>query len=134
MFTLQQLVDAPPGEVVRAFTEPEPFAAWFLADGFTTPSDRVQIDARPGGVISAVFVAPDGGEVPFSLRFGKLELPRVVELRFDEPAEEITVSLTDLGDGRTRLDYRSNGLTDDQQSSIKPGVAIMLSHLANHFA
>jgi hypothetical protein len=57
----------------------------------------------------------------------------VVELRFAEPAEEISVHLTDLGDGRTRLDYRSDGLTDEQQASIEPGVAVMLGHLAAYF-
>ncbi|WP_427893762.1 SRPBCC family protein [Kribbella sp. GL6] len=132
MFTLQQLVDAPPSEVVRAFTEPEPFAAWFVADGFRTPADRVRIDARPGGRISAVFVGD--AEVPFTLHFGALDLPHHVELRFDDPAEEITITLTELPGNRTQLDYRSVGLTDEQQAPIKPGVATMLTHLATYFS
>src|SRR5262245_26698589 len=104
MFTLTQIVEAPPTEAVRAFTEPEPFAAWFRADGFTTPADRVTIDARQDGLISAVFVATDGGtEVPFSLRFGPLDLPRSLVL-YLEPGEEITVQLSEHGSGQTRLD------------------------------
>ncbi|WP_327634386.1 SRPBCC domain-containing protein [Kribbella sp. NBC_00482] len=133
MFTLQQLVDAPPTEVVRAFTEPEPFAAWFVAEGFSTPSDRVTIDVRPGGLISAVFVGEDGTEVPFTLRFGELDLPHRLVLHFDQPAEEITVDLTALADGRTRLGYRSVGLSDEQQVPIESGVATMLGHLAAYF-
>jgi uncharacterized protein YndB with AHSA1/START domain len=133
MFTLQQIVDAPPAEVVRAFTEPEPFAAWFVADGFSTPSDRVTIDVRPGGEISAVFVGADT-EIPFILHFGELDLPHRLVLRFAEPAEEITVELTELPGGRTRLDYRSVGLSDEEQASIKPGVATMLGHLAAYFS
>jgi uncharacterized protein YndB with AHSA1/START domain len=133
MFTLQQLVDAPPAEVVRAFTEPEPFAAWFVAEGFSTPSDRVTIDVRPGGLISAVFVGADA-EIPFSLRFGELDLPHHLVLHFDEPAEEVMIDLADLDDGGTRLDYRSVGLSDEQQASIKPGVATMLGHLAAYFS
>ncbi|HWD81929.1 MAG TPA: SRPBCC domain-containing protein, partial [Kribbella sp.] len=125
MFTLQQIVDAPPAEVVRAFTEPEAFAAWFVADGFRTPSDRVRIDVRPGGEISAVFVDADT-EVPFTLHFGNLDLPHHVELRFAEPAEDITITLTALDGNRTQLDYRSVGLTDQQQAPIKSGVATML--------
>ncbi|HEY3556188.1 MAG TPA: SRPBCC domain-containing protein [Kribbella sp.] len=132
MFTLQQIVDAPPAEVVRAFTEPEPFAAWFVAEGFRTPSDRVTIDARPGGQISAAFVN-DETEIPFALHFGDLNLPHQVVLRFDQPAEEITIDLTALDGERTRLDYRSVGLTDEQQAPIKPGVATMLGHLAAYF-
>jgi uncharacterized protein YndB with AHSA1/START domain len=133
MFSLQQIVDAPPAEVVRAFTEPEPFAAWFVADGFRTPADRVTIDVRPGGPISAVFVGDDT-EIPFTLHFGELDLPHHLTLHFAEPAEDITVDLTDLGDGRTRLDYHSTGLTDDQQASIEPGVATMLGYLAAYFS
>lgn len=133
MFTLQQIVDAAPAEVVRAFTEPEPFAAWFVADGFRTPSDRVTIDARPGGLISAVFVNDDT-ELPFTLSFGNLDLPHHVELHFAEPAEDITIELTALDGDRARIDYRSVGLTDEQQAPIKPGVAAMLARLATYFS
>ncbi len=132
MFSLSQVVDAPPAEVVRAFTEPEPFAAWFVADGFSTPSDRVSIDVRPGGEISAVFVADDV-EVPFTFRFGELDLPHHLVLHLDD-SEIATVHLEDLGEGRTRLDYRSEGLPADQEATIKPGVAHMLTHLANYFS
>jgi uncharacterized protein YndB with AHSA1/START domain len=132
MFTLHQIVDAPPAEVVRAFTEPEPFAAWFVAEGFSTPADRVTIDVRPGGLISAVFTSPDA-EIPFSLRFGELDLPHHLVLHFDDPAEAITIDLIALPDGRTRLDYRSVGLSEEQQAPIEPGVATMLRHLAAYF-
>jgi uncharacterized protein YndB with AHSA1/START domain len=131
MFTLQQHIDAPPADVARAFTEPEPFAAWFVAEGFETPADRVVIDARPGGQISAVFVGEV--EVPFTVHFVEVDLPQSVGLHFDEPAEDITVQLTHLG-GRTQLDYRSVGLTADQEKSIKPGVATMLGHMASYFS
>lgn len=134
MFTLQQVIDAPPAEVVRGFTEPEPFAAWFVAEGFTTPADRVTLDVRPGGLISAVFVGEPEVEVPFTLRFGELDLPHHLVLRFDDPAEEITVDLIDLPGDKTQLDYRSVGLSDDQQSTIEPGVAVMLSRMASYFS
>ena len=134
MFTLTQTIDAPPTEVARAFTEPEPFAAWFLAEGFTTPADRVTIDARRGGQISAVFVGEGDTEVPFTLRFGAVDLPRSVVLLFDEPAEEITVQLWELDGGRTQLDYRSVGLSAEGEKTIKPGVAIMLGHMASYFS
>ncbi|TCC49676.1 SRPBCC domain-containing protein [Kribbella capetownensis] len=133
MFTLTQTVDAPPAEVARAFTEPVPFAAWFVADGFTTPADRVTIDARPGGLIAAVFVSADGSsEVPFTIRFGSVDLPRQVVLYVDDP-EEVTVELTEAGAGRTRLDYRSTGLAPEQENEVRTGVAHMLGCLATYF-
>ncbi|TCO18089.1 uncharacterized protein YndB with AHSA1/START domain [Kribbella steppae] len=132
MFSLSQVIEAPPAEVVRAFTEAEAFAAWFVAEGFSTPSDRVSIDVRPGGLISAVFVADDV-EVPFAFRFGELDLPHHLVLHLDDP-EVVTVHLEDLGDGRTRLDYRSEGLPADQETTIKPGVARMLGYMADYFS
>jgi uncharacterized protein YndB with AHSA1/START domain len=132
MFSLSQVIDAPPDEVVRAFTEPEPFAAWFVAEGFNTPADRVSIDVRPGGLISAVFTAGDV-EVPFTLRFGRLDLPHSLVIHLDDP-EVVTVRLTDLGDGRTRLDYQSVGLEADQEATIQTGVAQMLGYLADYFS
>jgi uncharacterized protein YndB with AHSA1/START domain len=132
MFSLSQVIDAPPAEAVRAFTEPEPFAAWFVAEGFSTPADRVSIDVRPGGLISAVFVADDV-EVPFTLRFGDLDLPHHLVLHLDAP-EVVTVHLEDLGDDRTRLVYRSEGLPADEETTIKPGVARMLAFMAQSFS
>jgi len=129
MFTLQQHIDSTPAEVARAFTEPEPFAAWFVAEGFETPADRVTFTE---GRIDAVFVAPDA-EIPFTLHVTGQDLPRSIHLHFDEPAEDITVQLTGTAHGTT-LDYRSVGLTDEQEKSIKPGVATMLNHLATYFA
>jgi uncharacterized protein YndB with AHSA1/START domain len=131
MFSLTQIIDAPPAEVVRAFTEPEPFAAWFVAEGFSTPADRVSVDVRPGGLISAVFVTDDV-EVPFTLRFGDLDLPHHLVLHLDAQ-EVVTVHLEDLGDDRTRLVYRSEGLPADEETTIKPGVARMLGYLADYF-
>jgi uncharacterized protein YndB with AHSA1/START domain len=130
MFTLQQHLDTTPTDVARAFTEAEPFAAWFLAEGFETPADRVTIEADR---ISASFVGEGEIEVPFTLHITAQDLPRSIALHFDEPAEDITVELTEV-DGGTRLDYQSIGLTAEQEKSIKPGVATMLRHMASYFA
>ena len=129
MFTLQQHLDTTPADAARAFTEPEPFAAWFVAEGFETPADRIAFTADR---IDAVFVG-DGVEVLFTLHVTDQDLPRSISLHLDEPAEDITVQLTETAQGTT-LDYRSVGLTSEQEKSIKPGVATMLGHMAAYFA
>jgi uncharacterized protein YndB with AHSA1/START domain len=132
MFTLTLTVEAPADQVVRSFTEPEYFARWFVAEGFTTPAERVTIDARPGGTISAVFIAAqDGTEVPFTIRFGELELPRTVVLHLSGPDEVVTVNLRELAGDRTELNYQSSGLDAEQQAFVEPGVANMLDLLAD---
>ena len=81
-----------------------------------------------------MFVGEGDTEVPFTLRFGQVDLPRSVVLLFEEPAEEITVQLSELDGGRTQLDYRSEGLSAEGEKTIKPGVAIMLGHMASYFS
>ena len=131
MFTFTRTVEAAPDQVVRSFTEPAYFAQWFVADGFTTPTDRVAIDVRPGGTISAVFVATqDGTEVPFSLKFGDLDLPRTLVIHLSGPDEVVTVTLRELAADRTELTYHSSGLTPEQQSEVESGVSHMLDLLA----
>jgi len=132
MFTLTRTVEAPPAQVVRSFTEPEYFARWFVAEGFTTPADRVVIDARPGGTISAVFLSQeDGTQIPFSLTFGELELPSTVVIHLSGPDEVVTVTLREIATDRTELTYHSTGLTPEQQAEIESGVSHMLDLLAD---
>ncbi|MFC5267785.1 SRPBCC domain-containing protein [Kribbella qitaiheensis] len=132
MFTFTRTVEAAPDQVVRSFTEPEYFARWFVAEGFTTPADRVTIEVRPGGAISAVFVATqDGTEVPFSLKFGELDLPRTVVIHLSGPDEVVTVTLRELAADRTELTYQSSGLTPEQQAQVESGVSHMLDLLAD---
>lgn len=131
MFTFTRTVEAAPDQVVRSFTEPAYFARWFVAEGFTTPAERVAIDVRPGGTISAVFVATrDGTEVPFSLRFGELDLPRTLVIHLSGPDEVVTVTLRELAADRTELTYHSSGLTPEQQAEVESGVSHMLDLLA----
>ncbi|TCM38239.1 SRPBCC domain-containing protein [Kribbella sp. VKM Ac-2568] len=131
MFTFTRTVEAAPDQVVRSFTDPAYFAQWFVAEGFTTPADRVAIDVRPGGTISAVFVATqDGTEVPFSLKFGDLDVPRTLVIHLSGPDEVVTVTLRELAADRTELTYHSSGLTPEQQSEVESGVSHMLDLLA----
>lgn len=132
MFTFTRTVEAAPDQVVRSFTQPEYFARWFVAEGFTTPADRVAIDVRPGGTISAVFVsAQDGTEVPFSLKFGELDLPSNVVIHLSGPDEVVTVTLREVATDRTELIYHSSGLTPEQQAEVESGVSHMLDLLAD---
>lgn len=132
MFTFTRIVEGAPDQVIRSFTEPEYFAQWFVAEGFTTPADRVTIEVRPGGTISAVFVATqDGTEVPFSLKFGELDLPRTVVIHLSGPDEVVTVTLRELAADRTELTYQSSGLSPEQQAQVESGVSHMLDLLAD---
>ena len=49
IFEITRVFDAPRDEVFRYFVDPELLAQWWGPDGFTTPVDQVEVEARVGG-------------------------------------------------------------------------------------
>jgi uncharacterized protein YndB with AHSA1/START domain len=107
-YILRRTLSAPKERVYEFFVDPAAFSRWFVVPGFTTPADRVSIDARPGGEIRAVMVSDtDATEVPFVVGFGDLEpMERVVLLPGED--ERVTITLTEVPAG-TELEYRYEG-------------------------
>lgn len=107
--SITRVLEAPRELVWTCWTDPEHFAAWFGPEHFTTPVDKVEIDLRPGGVFKSTMVGPDGSEHPNDGVFEEITPPeRLVfaETDIDHPmvdSQRTTVTLTDLGDGRTEL-------------------------------
>jgi uncharacterized protein YndB with AHSA1/START domain len=128
-YQLQRTFDAPPEQVFRFFVEPEPFSQWFVVPGFRTPSESIQMDARPGGTIQAVMVADDNNtEVPFTVQYGDVEPPHRVVLRPGDD-EEVTITLSPTPDG-TELTYNYTGHASG--SADQAAVHTMLDEIARH--
>lgn len=95
---------ATPAQVLRAHTDPELYARWVGPDSVTTRIDHW--DARSGG--SWAFTnLHDGQEYSFHGCFHEVSPTRIVQtFTFDDMPDGVsleTLTLTDLGDGRTRL-------------------------------
>lgn len=60
--TLTRLLDAPPENVFRAWTEPALIKQWFTPRPWTTPV--VETDVRPGGSNYILMRGPDGQDFP----------------------------------------------------------------------
>jgi uncharacterized protein YndB with AHSA1/START domain len=104
-FVVHRHLPAPADRVHAAFTDPEKLEQWFVVPGYRTPADRMRVDARPGGRVEAVMVAEsDGTEIPFGFAYTEVDPPRRVVLRFDDPDEVVTVTLTESA-GETDLAY-----------------------------
>lgn len=56
---LKRHFHAPPGEVFRAFVDPDRLAQWFGPAGFHVPRATVQVDTRVGGLWRLVMVNND---------------------------------------------------------------------------
>jgi uncharacterized protein YndB with AHSA1/START domain len=94
-----RLIDAPPEQVFKAWTDPELMKQWFAPRPWTTPI--VETDVRAGGSSLVVMRGPDGNEFP--CRGVYLEVVRNERLVFTdaftkawEPSEKpfMTVVLT----------------------------------------
>jgi uncharacterized protein YndB with AHSA1/START domain len=105
-FSVQRRLLASPARVFSAFVEPDRLEHWFVVDGFRTPADRMNVDARPGGRFEGVMVPEaDGPELPFGFEYAELDPTSRVVLRFTDPDELVTVTLDLADDGSTDLDY-----------------------------
>ncbi|PTU64031.1 polyketide cyclase [Chromobacterium sp. Panama] len=60
--TLERLIDAPPEQVYRAWTDPELLCQWFTPRPWTVAS--AELDVRPGGSSLVVMRSPEGQDFP----------------------------------------------------------------------
>jgi uncharacterized protein YndB with AHSA1/START domain len=124
--TITRVFDAPREAVFRAWTEPVRFAQWFGLPGSTVPVESVSMDVRPGGTWRAtMLVGPDRTEIHWRGVYREVVAPgRLVFTLTDQPGEDdeddeddaVTVTLTDLGDGRTKMVFHQpRGLLSAEQ-------------------
>jgi uncharacterized protein YndB with AHSA1/START domain len=121
--------DAPRDLVWKEWTEPERFADWFGTRSTRVPPESVSMDVRPGGAWRLTMAA--GAEHPqirWAGVYHEVVPPeRLVFTVTDRPDgdeyELVTVELTDLGDGRTRMDFRQSGghLTPEEYEGASQG-------------
>ena len=132
---IERVFDAPRDLVWRAWVEPDQFMRWYGPEGVTMFA--CEIDLRVGGRHLFGLRMPDGGEywttgvyreVSPPERFvateimadehGAVVAPSHYGMPGDTPMETLlTVSLEDLGDGRTRLTLTQAGWPDEQMAA-----------------
>ncbi|WP_020575923.1 SRPBCC family protein [Actinopolymorpha alba] len=130
-FTATVSVPATPDAVFAYFTEPDLFAHWFVVDGYTTPAEEIRLDPRPGGAVTGVMVSDDGStRIPFDIRYGRVDPPRLAQFTFTEPDEAVTLDVQPMTRGLTRVSYhKPYGNGDDVH-----GAQSMLDALASSIA
>jgi len=109
---IEREFDAPRDLVWRMFADPYHLSQWWGPKGYTNPV--VEFDLRPGGRWYHVMRGPDGRDYPADSEFIEVTPPeRIVYRNRQVEAEAFgnnpppsflrVITLTDLGDGRTRL-------------------------------
>ncbi|MBG0830950.1 SRPBCC domain-containing protein [Planomonospora sp. ID67723] len=134
--------DAPRELVYEAWTEPRRFSCWFGPRIFTTPADRIVLDARPGGIWQATMVGEEGFEM--TLNGVYREVTASERLVFttgdpdnpgDGPASTVTVTLTEQG-GATVMRFHQHGVNTDQghAEQARAGWSEFFDRMAEHLA
>jgi uncharacterized protein YndB with AHSA1/START domain len=124
--TIRRVFDAPRELVWRSWTEPERLARWWGKRGWTTPLSSVTMDVRPGGAFRLTSVSDeDGAEMRMDTTYREVVEPE--RLAFGEA----TVTLTDLGDGRTEMIFRTTmQATDELRGRAEAGLSSAFDRLA----
>jgi uncharacterized protein YndB with AHSA1/START domain len=111
---ITRIFDAPRERVWQEWTEPERFADWFGGVEAEVPLSTVAMDVRPGGSWRAtMFAGATRHEIHWKGEYQEVVEPErlvfTVSDRPDEQYELVTVVLTDLGDGRTEMQFEQRG-------------------------
>ena len=132
---IERVFDAPRELVWRAWTEPEHFMRWYRPKGFTLPT--CGIDFRVGGRYVCGMRSPDGHDYWTTGVYREIVPPErfvATESLADEhgnavpathdgtgdhvPLETtVTVTVEDLGGGKTKLTLRQVGWADDSMAA-----------------
>jgi uncharacterized protein YndB with AHSA1/START domain len=131
---ITRIYDAPRELVWRAWTEPERLATWWGKRGWSTPVASITMDVRPGGAFRLTSIAEaDGAEMPLDAVYREVVEPeRLVFARTDSD-RLATVTLTDLGDGRTELVFDTTmQATERLRGVAEGGLQSAFDRLAEH--
>ena len=118
---ITRIFDAPRERVWREWTEPEAFADWFGGTHAEVPLDSVTMDVREGGAWRAtMFAGPGRHEIRWHGQYREVVPPERLVLTFSDQPEEagyelVIVVLTELDDGRTRMDFEQRGRMSAEQ-------------------
>ena len=113
--SITRVFDAPPDRVWKEWTEPERFADWFGGGDCEIPLATVSMDVRPGGSWRATMLCDNGlREIKWKGEYREVvEAERLVFTVSDQPGDDayelVIVALTDLGDGRTEMQFQQRG-------------------------
>lgn len=100
--------DAPRALIWTAMTKPEHMARWWGPHGYAATVEA--LDVRPGGKWRIVHTAPGGSRYAFFGEYLEVVRPERIVQTFgfmEYPPSTETMTLTDLGGGRTRFHVHS---------------------------
>ena len=139
--TISRVFAATRERVWQEWTEPERFADWFGGAECEIPLATVSMDVRPGGAWRATMICDNGlREIQWKGEYREVvEAERLVFTFTDRPEEEarelVIVALTDLGDGRTEMQFEQRGsLSPEVYEAAEKGWGGFFDRIAERLA
>jgi uncharacterized protein YndB with AHSA1/START domain len=138
-YDIERTFDAPRELVWSMWTQPEHFSYWWGGTAVDVPLDRIELDARPGGIWKATMVG-EGWGIDWVGEFREADEPSRLVIAFTDddsnPARDtFTVVLTEDGDKtHMLLQQRGGGLTAEQYEQAREGTAGFMDALAERLA
>ncbi|HSA48516.1 MAG TPA: SRPBCC domain-containing protein [Yinghuangia sp.] len=126
--------DAPRERVFAAYTDPDQIVKFFAPEGFSVPRESVVLEPHVGGRCELTMVGM-GMEIPINGVY--LEVAAPEKLAFHVPGEPMKqeITLTDLGEGRTRLTLRQTDVPEQMRGEMAHmGFDSSWNLLENHLA
>jgi uncharacterized protein YndB with AHSA1/START domain len=135
--TYRRIHAAPRELLFDCLTMPEHLTHFWGPAGTTTPIGGITVDLRPGGAFETVMIGGDGGE--YTMRAVYVEVDRPGQLVWTEPGVEggmtTTLTLVDLGDGRTEIiTHQSNLPAMFRTPQAQDGFATSLDRFGAYMA
>ncbi|WP_436770785.1 SRPBCC family protein [Yinghuangia sp. YIM S09857] len=126
--------DAPREAVFAAYTDPDQIVKFFAPEGLTVPRESVTLEPWKGGRCELTMVMGDM-EIPFAGVY--LDVVEPERLAFHVPGEAMKqeITLTDLGDGRTRITLHQTDVPEQFRGEMAhAGFDSSWNLLAQHLA
>ncbi len=129
--TITRVYAAPRAAVWRAWTEPAQLAAWWGKRGWRTPVESVTLDVRPGGAFRLLSICDsDGRTMDHDAVFREVVAPE--RLVFADGDGVATLTLTDLGDGRTEMTFHTTVAVSETAAGGMNSAFDRLGELVDH--
>jgi uncharacterized protein YndB with AHSA1/START domain len=99
-----RVFDAPRELVFRCMTDADHLTHFWGPKGVRAPRDRMEVDARPGGVFETVMVNDsDGSEYPTRAIYDEVRAPELLSWTESHSGLRVTAQFVALGPDRTEV-------------------------------
>lgn len=132
-----RVLNASREQVFNAISDPNQLAQWWGPNGFTNTFE--EFDFRTGGAWRFVMHGPDGKDYKNKHTFAEIVKPeRVVLQHLSSPQFQLTITLDEMAEGKTKITWRMRFETAEECARIKvyaiDGNEQNLDRLAAHLA